>query len=93
MSQQSMKRQTKNEIDAAIAAGVQPNAPRSGLGLVLRAGTRFRTLYNAKGLTEAGKYYYDKTGISPPKTFDYQQDAVRKGRGQYIKLLDGRRKK
>ena len=79
MSQQSMKRQTKNEIDTAIAAGVQPNAPRSGLGLVLRAGARFRTLYNAKGITEAGKYYYDKTGISPPKTFDYQQDAVRKG--------------
>ena len=37
--------------------------------------------------------YYDKTGIAPPGRFDYQQDATRKGRSQYIKLLDGTQKK
>ena len=57
----------KSSIDSAIAAGVQPNAPRSGLGLVLPTGTRFRTLFNKTGLTAAGTYYYDQAGIAPPK--------------------------
>ncbi len=85
----------KNQIDAAVAAGTQPKAPRSGLGLVLPTGVRFRTLYDKKGLTPAGKYYYEKSGIPPPGKFDYQQDAVRKGKGrsQFIKLLDGTEKK
>ena len=83
----------KNQIDAAVAAGAQPKAPRSGLGLVLPTGARFRTLYDKKGLTAAGKYYYEKSRIPPPGQFDFQQDAVRKGRSQFIKLLDGTQKK
>ena len=95
MSQQRVRLQEKNQIDAAIAVGTQPKAPRSGIGLVLPTGARFRTLYDKKGLTAAGRYFYEKAGIPPPGQFDYQQDAVRKGggRSQYIKLLDGTQKK
>ena len=60
---------------------------------MLPTGARFRTLYNNAGLTAAGRYYYDQTGIEPPGKFDFEQDAVRKGRSQYIKLLDGTQKK
>ena len=93
MSNRRVRSQVKTQIDAAIAAGTQPKAPRSGIGLVLPTGARFRTLYDKKGLTPAGRYYYDQTGIAPPGKFDFQQDAVRKGRSQYIKLLDGTQKK
>ena len=93
MSNRRVRTQVKSQIDAAIATGTQPKAPRSGIGLVLPTGTRFRTLYDKKGLTPAGRYYYDQTGIAPPGNFDFQQDAVRKGRSQYIKLLDGTQKK
>ena len=85
--------QVKYQIDAAIAVGSQPKAPRSGLGLVLPTGTRFRTLFDKRGITAAGKYYYDQTGIAAPKKFDYQQDSIRKGRSQYISLLDGTMKR
>ena len=44
-----VRAQVKNQIDAAIAAGTQPKAPRSGLGLVLPTGARFRMLYDKKG--------------------------------------------
>ena len=83
----------KSQIDAAIASGAQPRAPRSGRGLALPTGARFRTLYKNAGLTAAGRYFYDQTGIAPPGKFNFQQDAVRKGRSQYIKLLDGTQKK
>ena len=66
--------QVKTALDAAIQQGVQPKAPRNGLGLVLPSGSRFRTLYDKKGLTPAGKYYYEKSGIAPPGKFDFQQD-------------------
>ena len=90
---QRIRQNVKVQIDQAIAAGIQPKAPRNGLGLVLPSGVRFRTLYDKKGITAAGRYYYDKSGITPPGKFDYQQDAARKGRSQYIKLLDGTQKK
>ena len=95
MSQRkAIRQQVKTALDAAIQQGVQPKAPRNGIGLVLGIpGARFRTLYDKNGLTQAGRYYYNKTGIAPPGKFDYQQDSVRKGRSQYIKLLDGTQKK
>ena len=93
MNQQRIQVQVKNQIDAAITVGAQPKAPRNGIGLILPTGARSRTLYDKNGMTAAGKYYYDKTGIAPPGKFDYQQDATRKGRSQYIKLLDGTQKK
>ena len=67
----------KQALDAAIQAGTQPKALRNGLGLVLATSTgRFRTLYDKRGLTAAGKYYHDKTGIQPPGKFDFQQDSM-----------------
>ena len=88
-----VRAEAKTQILAAIAAGTQPRAPRSGIGLVLPTGARFRTLFNNAGLTAAGRYDYDQTGIKPPGKFDFEQDAIRKGRSQYIKLLDGTQKK
>ena len=85
--------QVKNQIDAAIASGAQPKAPRSGLGLVLPTAGRFRTIFDKNGITAAGQYYYDRVGIQPPKNFDYQQDPIRKEKSQYITLLDGTMKK
>ena len=86
--------QVKQAILEAIQQGNQPTAPRNGVGLVLRTPTgRFRQLVDKKGLTSAGKYYYQKTGLPNPGSFDYQQDAMRKGRSQYIKLMDGSTKK
>ena len=89
MTQQRLRVQARNQIDEAIAASRQPKAPRSGIGLVLHTSGRHRALYDKNGLTSAGKYYYEKTSIEPPGIFDYQQDPVRRGRSQYIKLLDG----
>ena len=84
----------KSAIDQAIQQGAQPIAPRNGVGSVVKKLTgRYRTLVDKKGLTSAGKYYYQKTGLPNPGTSDYQQDAVRKGRSQYIKLMDGSTKK
>jgi len=84
----------KSAINQAIESGSQPKANRNGMGLILPIpGARHRVLYNEKGLTPMGTYYYQKTGIPPPGKFPYNQDAVRKGRSQYITLLDGSQKK
>ena len=88
-----LRQNVKAQIDQAISVGAQPKAPRNGLGLVLPSGARFRTLYDKKGITAAGEYYYEKSGIPPPGKFDFQQDAVRKGKSNFIKLLDGTQKK
>ena len=93
MSKQ-VRPQVRRAIDAAIDAGAVAKAGRSGMGLILPIpGARFRVLYNEKGLVPAGRYYYEKTGLPPPGQFDYAQDATRKGRSQYITLLDGTQKK
>ena len=96
-----LRANVKIALDAAIQAGSQPSVPRrSGMGLVLKTPSgRFRTLVDKNGITPAGRYYYEKTGIPAPSVgrggFNHQQDAVRKGRSrsQYIKLLDGSQKK
>ena len=69
-----------------------PKTPKSGVGLVLPTGARHRTLIDKSDITAAGKYYYDKIGQDAPSSF-YTQDAFRKGRRQYISLLDGTKKK
>ena len=69
-----VRAQVKNQIDATIASGTQPKAPRSGLGLVSPKGTSFRTIFDKDGSTSAGQYYYAKVGIQPPKNFDYEQE-------------------
>ena len=92
-SQTRIRQQVKQSIDTAIASGTQPKAPKSGIGLVLPTDVRSRTPYDQKSLTAAGKYYYEKAGLPQPGQFNYQQDPVRKGRSQYMKLLDGTQKK
>ncbi len=87
-----MRQNVKAQIDASIASGMVPKTPKSGVGLVLPTGVRHRTIIDKSGVTAAGKYYYEKLGIDAPTSF-YTQDAVRKGRSQYIKLLDGTQKK
>ena len=88
-----LRQQVKTALDAAITAGAQPSAPKSGLGLVVKTPVgRFRTLVDKKGITPAGEYYYQKNGLPPPKSFEFQKDTTRKGRTQYIKLLDGTQK-
>ncbi len=89
----SIKQDVKKALDEAIQAGKQPKAPRSGIGLVLPLNSRNRALVDKKGVTKIGKYYYQQMGIDAPMTFDFQQDAVRKGRSKFIKLLDGTQKK
>ena len=91
--QMSIKRDVKTALDEAIQAGKQPKAPRSGIGLVLPLNSRNRGLVNKNGVTKLGTYYYRQLGIDAPTTFDFQQDAVRRGRSKFIKLLDGTQKK
>ena len=66
---QRVRQNVKTQIDQAISIGTQPKAPRNGIGLVLPSGARFRTLYDKKGITPAGSYYYEQTGILPPGNF------------------------
>ena len=83
-----MKKNIKDQIDLAIKAGNQPKANRNGMGLILPIpGARHRVIYNEKGLTPMGKYYYEKTGLPIPGKFQYNQDAVRKGRSSSWGLL------
>ncbi len=89
----SIKRDVKTALDEAIQAGKQPKAPRSGIGLVLPLNSRNRALVDKNGVTKLGTYYYRQMGIDAPMTFDFQQDAVRRGRSKFIKLLDGTQKK
>ena len=73
-----LKKQVKIDIDFAIANNLEPIAPRDGIGLILQNNRRFRHLMDARGLTPAGKYYFQKTGKDAPKQL-YHQDAFRKG--------------
>ena len=94
MSTMPIRKNAKDAIDKAIAAGNQPKSNKAGFGLVLSIpGARHRALFNEQGITAIGKYYYTKTGLPPPGTFDYNQDAIRKNRSQFITLLDGTQKK
>ena len=91
--QQRVRPQVRNQIDQAIQSNVQAKSPRSGIGLVIPTNGRYRTLYDKNGITAAGRYYYSKTGLPEPGKFDFQQDSIRKGRSQFISLLDGSQKK
>ena len=86
----SLRRATKLDLDSAIQAGLRPSVPKSGMGLVLQDGRTRKTLINAAGQqTPAGKYFYSHSDLTPPKTFDFAQEPVRRGRSLYVNLLDG----
>ena len=88
MSSGKLKKQVKIDIGFAMDANIEPIAPRNGIGLILQNNRRFRHLMDARGLTPAGKYYFQKTNKVVPKHF-YHQDAFRKGRIMLIMTLDG----
>ena len=89
-----LRKEAKQAIDSAISQSAQPKSNRTGVGLVLPIpNARQRTLFDKKGITEAGKYYYQKSGLPEPQGFDYNQDSVRKGRSQYINTLEGSQKR
>ena len=89
-----LRKEAKQAIDSAISQSAQPKSNRTGVGLVLPIpNARQRTLFDKKGITEAGKYYYQKSGLPQPSGFDYNQDSVRKGRSQYINDLSGNKKR
>ena len=80
------------DIDAAIAAGEAPRAPKRSRGLLLNvAGGRPRRLITEGGkLTADGRYYYEKTGQQAPDAgFDRTQAPTRRGAREQIKLLNG----
>ena len=86
----TLRRQTKQQLDQAIAAGATPKVPRSGLGLILPHAKQRKVLVNQAGvLTPAGKHFYEKTDTTPPGKFDFTQEPQRAGRSLMIKLLDG----
>ena len=90
----TLRKEVQIGVDRAIQAGHQPKTSKNGLGLQLEVpGGRLRTLIDKSGIKPAGTYYYQKTGLPQPKTFDYNQDSVRKGRSQFITTLDGSQKK
>ena len=79
----TLRREAKSAIDSAISQNAQPKSNRSGVGLVLPIpGARQRTLFDKKGITKAGEYFYEKSGLPQPSGFDYNQDSIRKGRSQ-----------
>ena len=90
-----IRQQVKHALDEVANLGTQPRASKNGFGLVIKMPTgRTRALVDGSGkLTEIGYYYYDKIGIEPPNKFDFNQDAVRKGRSLYISMLDGTTRK
>ena len=92
----TIRKETREQINAAIAAGAIPRAPRSGIGLVLPNGRRRTVLMNQAGqLTAAGTRYYEQTDQTPPSSFDFAQEperAGKAGRSLVIKMLDGSRK-
>ena len=88
----SLKPYERDGLDAAIAAGNAPRAPKGARGLILSIpGARHRTLVDVKGgTTKFGTYYYSKAGTpAPDRGFDYNQTPVRVGRREEIQLLDG----
>ena len=72
----------QHQLDAAIAAGLVPRAPKRGRGLLLDIpASRPRRLVKDDGrLSVEGHYYYDTIGQDAPASgFDWKQDPTRKG--------------
>ncbi len=68
-----LRKPAMTALDAAVSQGSQPTAPRNGIGLVIKTPVgRYRKLIDKNGLTPAGTYYYAKSGLPPPRSFDFQ---------------------
>jgi 5-methylcytosine-specific restriction endonuclease McrA len=85
-----MNAETKRKIQLAIEAGRAPVRAKGG-SLLLRFGGRgFRYLVKDGEATEAGRFWSEKSGQAlPDEGFDHTQQPVRRGRSEYIQMLNG----
>ncbi len=87
-----MNTKAKQRIDAMIAAGVSPARLKGSEGQALKLGRSIVQLVGNNGeATEAGRYWSQASGQPLPAGGFMQQDAIREGNVEYIKLADGRR--
>ena len=80
----------KRKIQLAIEAGRAPVRAKGG-SLLLRFGGRgFKYLVKDGEATEAGRFWAEKSGQPlPNEGFDHSQQPVRRGRSEFIQMLNG----
>ena len=79
----------KQKIRLAIQAGRDPIRGKNG-NFLLRFGQGFKFLIKNSEPTDAGRYWAEQSGRTlPSEGFDPNQQVVRRGRAEYITLLDG----
>ena len=84
----------KQAIDQSISQGRQPQSNRGGLGRILPgSGARSTVLFDKNGVTPAGTYFYEQSGLPIPSGFDYNQTPTRRRSSHYIKDLSGTQKR
>ena len=87
-----MNTKAKRRVDAMIAAGVSPARLKGSEGQALKLGRSTIKLVGDDGeATAAGKYWTLASGQPLPVGGFMQQDAIREGNVEYIKLAEGRR--
>ncbi len=87
-----MNKKEKNRIDAMIAAGVSPARLKGSEAQALKLGrSTIKLVGNDGESTAAGKYWAIRSGTPLPAGGFMQQEAVREGNVEYIKLAGGRK--
>ncbi len=87
-----MNKKAKNRIDAMIAAGVSPARLKGSEAQGLKLGrSTIKLVGNDGNSTAAGKYWAIAAGQPLPAGGFMQQEAVREGNVEYIKLAGERR--
>jgi hypothetical protein len=87
-----MNKQSKNRIDAMIAAGTTPQRLKGSEGIALKSGRSIVRLIDDEGLpTKAGSYWTIKSGSALPVGGFMQQTVTREGNVESIKMRDGTR--
>ena len=87
-----MDQEEKRALDLAIAADRKPRHTGAGRTIVpLGQGRKkYLALANGKKLTRAGQYWYAQTGQAKPTAhYDANQQPIRKGDGDYIRIRQG----
>ena len=79
----------KQNIRLAIQAGRDPVRGKNG-NFLLRFGQGFKFLIKNGEPTDAGRYWAEKSGQTlPTEGFDPNHQVQRRGRAEYITLLNG----
>ncbi len=87
-----MNKKAKQRIDVMIAAGVNPARLKGSEAQGLKLGrSTIKLIGNDGQATQAGKYWTIASGQPLPVGGFMQQDAVREGNVETIKLADGRK--